>query len=65
MRNPPGTCTRKFQSICQEGNHERHEKGKDVETIFKIADPKATGYRLGLLVNFGHYPKVDYECIVR
>ncbi len=25
---------------------------------------KATGYRLGLLVNFGHYPKVEYERIV-
>jgi GxxExxY protein len=25
---------------------------------------KATGYRLGLLVNFGHYPQVEYERIV-
>ncbi len=25
---------------------------------------KATGYRLGLLVNFGYYPKVEYERIV-
>jgi len=25
---------------------------------------KATGYRLGLLVNFGHYPKLQYERIV-
>lgn len=25
---------------------------------------KATGYRLGLLVNFGHYPKLEYERIV-
>jgi GxxExxY protein len=25
---------------------------------------KATGYKLGLLVNFGHYPKVQYERIV-
>ncbi|MDZ8120346.1 GxxExxY protein [Pontiella agarivorans] len=24
---------------------------------------KATGYRLGLLVNFGHYPKVQIEQI--
>lgn len=24
----------------------------------------ATGYRLGLLVNFGHYPKLQYERIV-
>jgi GxxExxY protein len=26
---------------------------------------KATGYKLGLLVNFGKYPKVQYERIVR
>jgi GxxExxY protein len=26
---------------------------------------KATGYRLGFLVNFGHYPKLQYERIVR
>jgi GxxExxY protein len=26
---------------------------------------KATGYRLGLLVNFGHYPKLQHERIVR
>ncbi len=26
---------------------------------------KATGYRLGLLVNFGHSPKVEYERVVR
>ncbi len=25
---------------------------------------KATGFRLGLLVNFGHLPKVEYERIV-
>jgi len=25
---------------------------------------KATGYKLGLLVNFGNYPKLDYERIV-
>ncbi len=25
---------------------------------------KATGLRLGLLVNFGHYPKTEYERIV-
>ena len=24
---------------------------------------KATGHRLGLLINFGHYPKVEYERI--
>jgi len=26
---------------------------------------KATGHRLGLLVNFGHYPKVQSERIIR
>ena len=26
---------------------------------------KATGCKLGLLVNFGHYPKVEWERIVR
>jgi GxxExxY protein len=26
---------------------------------------KATGFKLGLLVNFGHYPKIEYERIVR
>jgi len=26
---------------------------------------KATGMQLGLLVNFGHYPKLEYERIVR
>ena len=25
---------------------------------------KATGYKLGLLINFGHYPKVQLERIV-
>jgi GxxExxY protein len=25
---------------------------------------KATSYRLGLLVNFGHYPKLEYERII-
>jgi len=25
----------------------------------------ATGYRLGLLVNFGHYPKLEYERIAK
>ena len=26
---------------------------------------KATGHRLGLLVNFGHYPRLQYQRIVR
>ena len=25
---------------------------------------KATGFKLGILVNFGHYPKLEYERIV-
>ncbi|MBI5758373.1 MAG: GxxExxY protein [Planctomycetales bacterium] len=26
---------------------------------------KATGYKLGLLANFGHFPKLEYERIVK
>lgn len=26
---------------------------------------KSTGYKLGLLVNFGHYPKLEHERIVK
>ncbi len=26
---------------------------------------KATGYRLGIIINFGHHPKLQYERIVR
>ncbi|MEM6363655.1 MAG: GxxExxY protein [Planctomycetota bacterium] len=26
---------------------------------------KATGYRLGIIANFGHHPKLEYERIVR
>lgn len=26
---------------------------------------KATGHKLGLLVNFGHYPKLEYQRIVK
>ena len=26
---------------------------------------RATGYKLGLLVNFGHYPKLEHERIVK
>ena len=26
---------------------------------------KATGHRVGLLVNFGHFPKLEYERIIR
>lgn len=46
----------------------------EIKALKKFADEhraqvhnylKATGYQLGLLVNFGHYPKVEYERIVR
>ena len=45
----------------------------EIKAIKELADEhraqvfnylKATGCRLGLLVNFGHYPKVEYERIV-
>ncbi len=45
----------------------------EIKAVSQLADEhraqvhnhlKATGYRLGLLVNFGHYPKVEYERIV-
>lgn len=26
---------------------------------------KATGYRLGLLINFGQHPKLEYERVVK
>ena len=26
---------------------------------------KATGYHVGLLINFGHYPKVEHERVIR
>ena len=35
-----------------------------VRTLLTIAYLKATGFKLGLLVNFGHYPKVQLERIV-
>jgi PD-(D/E)XK nuclease superfamily len=36
-----------------------------VEPVYQVHNYlKATGFRLGLLVNFGHYPKVEYERIV-
>ena len=45
----------------------------EIKAVSELADEhraqvhnylKATGYRLGLLVNFGHYPKLEYERIV-
>jgi GxxExxY protein len=46
----------------------------EIKAVFELGEAhraqvhnylKATGYTLGLLVNFGHYPKVEYERIVR
>jgi GxxExxY protein len=46
----------------------------EIKALEKLADPhraqvlnylNATGFELALLVNFGHYPKVEYERIVR
>ncbi len=45
----------------------------EIKAVSQLADEhraqvhnylKATGYRLGLLVSFGHYPKVEWERIV-
>ncbi|HWL17279.1 MAG TPA: GxxExxY protein [Opitutus sp.] len=44
----------------------------EIKAVSKLADEhraqvhnylRATGHRLGLLVNFGHFPKVEYERI--
>jgi GxxExxY protein len=46
----------------------------EIKTLSDLADEhraqlhnylKATGFRVGLLVNFGHYPKVQHERIIR
>ena len=46
----------------------------EIKAVSKLTDAhraqvhnylKATGYKLGLLVNFGHFPKVEWERIVR
>jgi GxxExxY protein len=46
----------------------------EIKAVTQLADDhraqvhnylKATGYRLGLLVNFGHHPMVEWERIVR
>ena len=46
----------------------------DIKAVFKLAvdhrtqvphHQKATGHKVGLLVNFGHYPKVEHERITR
>jgi GxxExxY protein len=45
----------------------------EIKAVSKLADEhraqvqnylRATGFKLGLLVNFGHYPKIEYERIV-
>jgi GxxExxY protein len=46
----------------------------EIKAVSQLADEhraqlhnylKATNHRVGLLVNFGHYPKVEYERIIR
>ena len=46
----------------------------EIKAVSRLADEhraqvhnylKATGHELGLVVNFGHYPKVEWERIVR
>jgi len=46
----------------------------EIKAVSKLADEhraqvhnylKSTGFQLGLLVNFGHYPKLEWERIVR
>ncbi len=46
----------------------------EIKAVSRLADEhraqlhnylKATGHRLGFLVNFGHHPKLEYERIVR
>ena len=46
----------------------------EIKAVSKLVDEhraqvhnyiKATGYKLGLLVNFGHFPKIEWERIVR
>jgi GxxExxY protein len=46
----------------------------EIKSVSQLADEhrsqvhnylKATGHRLGLLVNFGHHPLVEYERIIR
>jgi GxxExxY protein len=46
----------------------------EIKSVSKLADEhraqvhnylKSTGYQLGLLVNFGHYPKLEWQRIVR
>jgi len=45
----------------------------EIKSVSQLADEHraqvinylhATGYKLGLLVNFGHYPKLEWERLV-
>ena len=36
-----------------------------MEACFEVYYLKATGLKLGLLVNYGHFPKLEYERIVK
>jgi GxxExxY protein len=48
-------------------NHRRIESDKELADEHRAQAHnylKATGHRLCLLVNFGHYPKLEYERIV-
>ena len=46
----------------------RDESYRIIGACFEVYREKgylnATGYRLGLLVNFGHHPKLEWERIV-
>ena len=46
----------------------------EIKAVSKLSDEnraqvhnylKATGFKVGLLANFGHFPKVEYERIIR
>jgi GxxExxY protein len=56
---PDFTC---FGKIVVELKSVSQLSGEHRAQVFNYL--KATGYRLGLLVNFGHYPKVEHERIV-
>ena len=38
---------------------------KIIGAYFEVYYLNASGFELGLLVNFGHHPKIEYERIVR
>ncbi|MGE5193071.1 MAG: hypothetical protein ACM3U2_11275, partial [Deltaproteobacteria bacterium] len=47
---------------CVTTKHTKYTKGEQWTSSINL---KATGFKLGLLVNFGPFPKVAYERIVR